>query len=428
MSVNTKITAIKGMNDILPAESHAWLWLENKLKKWLFSYGYKNIRTPIVEDTKLFVRSIGEVTDIVEKEMYTFVDKLNGDSLTLRPEGTAGTIRAVIEHNLLYNTTQKLWYIGQMFRHERPQKGRYRQFYQLGVEAIGFSSPCIDSEIILMLNDLWHELGLQKLQLHINCLGNHDERAKHRKALIQYFEQHLHLLDNDAKRRLYTNPLRILDTKTPAMQSIVENAPRLSQFLGESSVLHHTQWKQQLTSLNIPFIENHRLVRGLDYYNLSVFEWVDCSGNLGAQATIAAGGRYDPLIAELGGDANYAIGFAIGIERLLLTLEASNLVPPMESPDIYIVNMGNTTYDYCFKVARILRSDGFNVVQDFSDSSLKAQFKKAHNSQAQVTVVIGESEVSANQVVLKFMDNGTQLVVALDDVSTVVRTHCIYNK
>lgn len=430
----TAITAVKGMNDVLPCDSYKWLWLEEKLKKWLFSYGYSNIRTPIVEDTRLFVRSIGEVTDIVEKEMYTFTDKLNNDSLTLRPEGTAGTIRAVIEHNLLYNTTQKLWYIGQMFRHERPQKGRYRQFHQLGVEALGFAEPNIDTEIILMLHDLWRQLGLQHVQLQINCLGNSVERATHREALIKYFEQHEHLLDNDAKRRLYTNPLRILDTKNPDMQKIVEQAPRLSEFLGDVSRTHHEKWKAQLITLGIPFIENHRLVRGLDYYNLSVFEWIDCGGNLGAQSTIAAGGRYDQLIADLGGGANYAIGFGIGIERLLLTLDNSGLIPIATSPDVYIVNINNNGKDsddnndsktinineYCFKVAVLLRENGFNVVQNLGKTSSKTQFKKADSVGAKVAIVIGENEVLSNQVVLKSMYNGLQQLIDYNNIIVAI--------
>jgi histidyl-tRNA synthetase len=320
-----EIKSVKGMNDILPNESYAWLWLENVLQEWLESFGYENIRTPIVESTNLFVRSIGKATDIVEKEMYSWTDHLNEDKLTLRPEGSAGVVRATIEHNLLYNNIQKLWYIGPMFRHERPQKGRYRQFYQLGVEALGLQGPNIDCEIILMLNNLWQRLGISDLELQINCLGNKDERSEHREVLINYFEKNINLLDKEAVRRLHSNPLRILDSKNPLMQDLIINAPKLIDFLKEESLTHYTNWKNLLTELNINFIENPYLVRGLDYYNLSVFEWV--TTHLGAQATIAAGGRYDPLIEALGGKKDYAIGFAIGIERLLLILEYFKKIP-----------------------------------------------------------------------------------------------------
>ncbi|MCC2625917.1 MAG: histidine--tRNA ligase [Burkholderiales bacterium] len=404
-----KITAIKGMNDILPDVSDAWLWLESQLQSWLKSYGYSNIRTPIVENTNLFVRSIGEVTDIVEKEMYSFTDSLNGDSLSLRPEGTAGTLRAVIEHNLLYNATQKLWYIGPMFRHERPQKGRYRQFHQLGVEALGFTGSDIDAEIILMQHDLWQILDISNLELQINCLGNLDERAKHREALISYFEGHKEHLDADAQKRLYSNPLRILDTKNPALQDIVNNAPKLSDHLGEESMSHYANWKKQLDNLKINYVENHRLVRGLDYYNLSVFEWV--SSDLGAQSTVCAGGRYDPLIKQLGGGDNYAIGFAIGLERLLLILEALNKLPRNTACDIFIANMGDDTAMYSFGIARELRASGYNVVQNLGNQSFKSQFKKADNLGAKFTMVIGENEVKNKQIMVKSMADGKQLSI-----------------
>lgn len=270
-----KIQAIRGMNDVLPADSHQWEYFENILRGWLADYGYQNIRTPIVEETRLFVRSIGEVTDIVEKEMYSFTDSLNGDSLTLRPEGTAGTLRAVVEHNLLYNATQRLWYMGPMFRHERPQKGRYRQFHQIGIEALGFAGPDIDAEIILMTADLWKRLGLaDSVELQLNTLGNKDERAAHREALIAYLERHHDMLDEDGKRRLYSNPLRVLDTKNPALQEICNAAPRLTDYLGDESRAHYEGWKAMIDGLGIRYVENPRLVRGLDYYNQSVFEWV----------------------------------------------------------------------------------------------------------------------------------------------------------
>ncbi len=414
-----KINSVKGMNDILPEHSYSWLWLEEELRKWLFSYGYENIRTPIVEDTRLFVRSIGEVTDIVEKEMYTFTDNLNDDSLTLRPEGTAGTLRSVIQHELLYNKTQKLWYIGPMFRHERPQKGRYRQFHQLGVEALGFKGPDIDSEIILMLRDLWQRLGIHNLQLHINCLGNLEERSLHRASLIKYFEQNINLLDDDATRRLYKNPLRILDTKNPAMQELVTKAPMLIDYLGNDSLEHYTLWKTYLTSLSVEYIENPRLVRGLDYYNLSVFEWI--SSNLGAQGTVAAGGRYDPLVKELSGKDNHAIGFAIGIERILLELEALNIVPGRVFPDIFIATSGAETQVLAFKIAATLRGEGLSVVQGFGVSSFKSQLKKADVLKCKFTVVIGETEVSNNQVMVKLMDKQTQESVAIEDLVNFLR-------
>jgi histidyl-tRNA synthetase len=414
-----KITAIKGMNDILPDISDRWIWLESQLQSWLNSYGYSNIRTPIVENTNLFVRSIGEVTDIVEKEMYSFTDSLNGDSLSLRPEGTAGTLRAVIEHNLLYNATQKLWYIGQMFRHERPQKGRYRQFHQLGVEALGFAGPDIDAEIILMQQDLWQRLGIVNLELQINCLGNLNERAKHKEALIAYFEGHKALLDADAIKRLYSNPLRILDTKNPAMQEMVGQAPKLTEYLGEESIAHYTNWKSMLDNLNIKYTQNHRLVRGLDYYNLSVFEWI--SSDLGAQSTVCAGGRYDPLIKQLGGGDNYAIGFAIGLERLLLVLESLNKLPDNKTCDIFIANMGDETVIYSFEVARGLREAGYSVVQNFGNSSFKSQFKKADNLKARVTLVIGENEIKNQQVMVKYMADGKQESISRNELISSLR-------
>ncbi|MDQ5947701.1 MAG: histidyl-tRNA synthetase [Pseudomonadota bacterium] len=413
-----KLSGVKGMNDLLPATSYQWLWLEDKLRVWLSQYGYENIRTPILENTQLFTRSIGEVTDIVEKEMYSFTDSLNGDALTLRPEGTAGTIRAVVEHNLLYNANQKLWYIGPMFRHERPQKGRYRQFHQLGVEALGFKGPDVDCEIILMLNHLWQILGLSGVELQINCLGNKDERLAHREALIAYFEQHQELLDEEAKRRLHTNPLRILDTKNPAMQELVSDAPKLLAYLGEHSQAHYTGWKAGLDALNIAYVENPRLVRGLDYYNLSVFEWV--SSDLGSQSTVCGGGRYDPLVAELSGKENYAIGFAIGLERLLLSLEAQNKLIIKPDCDIYIVNDGFGAAEVAFSLAQELRTLGYKVIQHLGGGSFKSQFKKADSSGARLSLVIGENEVKLNQVVLKLMAEQKQELIAHAQLSQYV--------
>lgn len=402
------------MNDILPGVSEHWLFLESIFNAWLKQYGYSNIRTPIVEDTKLFIRSIGEITDIVEKEMYTFTDSLNNDSLTLRPEGTAGTLRAVIEHNLLYNQTQKLWYTGPMFRHERPQKGRYRQFHQLGVEALGFKGPDIDAEIILMQQDLWQKLGINGLELQINCLGNKQERELHRGALISYLECFQDQLDEDAKRRLYTNPLRILDSKNKLLQEIIDKAPKLIDYLGDESSRHYQQWKDLLVKLEIKFVENHRLVRGLDYYNLSVFEWV--SHDLGAQSTVCAGGRYDPLISELGGNENYAIGFAIGIERLLLIKESQGKLEISNNIDVFIASLGDGTTEYAFKLAGQLRGIGYNVVQNLGNNSFKSQLKKADNSRASVAIIVGENELKLSQVVVKSMTSGQQSTVGHDEL------------
>ncbi len=426
--ITEEIKSVKGMNDILPNESYAWLWLENILQEWLESFGYENIRTPIVESTNLFVRSIGKATDIVEKEMYSWTDHLNEDKLTLRPEGTAGVVRAAIEHNLLYNNIQKLWYIGPMFRHERPQKGRYRQFYQLGVEALGLKGPSIDCEIILMLNNLWQRLGINDLELQINCLGNKAERSEHRKVLIDYFEKNIDLLDKDANRRLHSNPLRILDSKNPLMQDLIVNAPKLIDFLKDESLAHYTNWKNLLTELNIKFTENPYLVRGLDYYNLSVFEWV--TTHLGAQATIAAGGRYDPLIEVLGGKKDYAIGFAIGIERLLLILEYFKKIPLKKPLNVFIANnyefvdsKHSALASYSFKIANMLRDHAFNVLQDLTGNSLKSQLKKADNLNVSFTLLIGENELSNNQVVIKFMKEHKQEIVALDQLVGILIKH-----
>lgn len=410
-----KITAVKGMNDILPSESYKWLYLEEILRKWLLSYGYSNIRTPIVENTGLFVRSIGEGTDIVDKEMYTFIDSLNGDSLTLRPEGTASVIRSSIENNILYNATAKLWYIGPMFRHERPQKGRYRQFYQLGVEALGFADPQIDAEIIQMQAHLWNLLGLTNLELQVNCLGNKAERAVHRAKLIEYFEAYQNDLDEDSKVRLYKNPLRILDSKNPQMQELISNAPKLYDFLEISSKDFHHKWLGYLDDLGISYSYNDRLVRGLDYYNLSVFEWV--SSDLGAQATVCAGGRYDPLIKELGGKDNYAIGFAMGLERLLLVLDAQNQVVNPETPQIFIAALGENTQSYALKIAQKLRASGFSVVQNLqNEQSLKSQLRKADGLNVKITLLVGEDEVKSDKVTIKFMDSQDQQVIACDEL------------
>ncbi|TCP10818.1 histidyl-tRNA synthetase [Crenobacter luteus] len=415
-----KIQAIRGMNDILPGQSQQWEYLESQVRRLLADYGYQNIRTPIVEDTRLFVRSIGEATDIVEKEMYTFTDALNGDSLTLRPEGTAACLRAVIEHNLLYNTTQRLWYAGPMFRHERPQKGRYRQFHQIGIEALGFAGPDIDAELIAMTADLWRRLGLSdSVKLQINTLGNKEERAAHRAELIRYLEGFQDILDEDGKRRLYTNPLRVLDTKNPALQAMCEGAPRLIDYLGEASLKHYQDWKAMLDALGVAYEENPRLVRGLDYYNLTVFEWV--TTELGAQGTVCAGGRYDGLIEELGGKAAPAVGLAMGVERLLLLLQDKGLLPEAAGPDVYLVQQGEGAPRYALLLAGALRAAGVSVVQHCGEASFKSQMKKADASGAMCAVIVGENEIAAGQAVVKPLRGaGEQVTVALAEVAAAV--------
>ena len=388
------------MNDVLPSESHQWRHLEAALQTLLTDYGYQQIRTPMLESTPLFVRSIGEVTDIVEKEMYTFVDSLNGDSLTLRPEGTASTLRAVVEHNLLYNAIQRLWYAGPMFRHERPQKGRYRQFHQTGVEVLGLAGPDIDAEILMMTADLWQQLGIaDALELQINTLGNKDERGLHRQALIAYLEQHVAMLDEDGRRRLYGNPLRVLDSKNPALQEICDAAPRLIDFLGAQSLAHYHGWKAMLDGLGIAYTENPRLVRGLDYYNLSVFEWV--TTELGAQGTLCAGGRYDGLVEELGGKPAPGIGFGIGMERVLLLLQARAKLPPAPAIDVYLVQQGEGAPLYAMQLARSLRAAGLSVLQHAGEGSFKSQMKRADASGANYAVIVGEHEMAAGSAIIK---------------------------
>jgi histidyl-tRNA synthetase len=404
-----KLSGVKGMNDILPQEAGLWEFFETTVKSLLRSYGYQNIRTPIVEHTQLFTRGIGEVTDIVEKEMYSFTDALNGENLTMRPENTAAVVRASIEHNMLYDGPKRLWYIGPMFRHERPQRGRYRQFHQVGVEALGFAGPDADAEIIMMCQRLWDDLGLTGIRLEINSLGLAEERAAHRVELIAYLEKHMDVLDEDAKRRLYTNPLRVLDTKNPALQEIAQNAPKLIDFLGEASRAHFDGLQRILKSNNLPFTINPRLVRGLDYYNLSVFEWV--TDKLGAQGTVAAGGRYDPLIEQLGGKPTAACGWAMGIERILELLKEENLVPEDEGCDVYVVHQGDAAREQAFIIAERLRDTGLDVVlhcsADGQTASFKSQMKRADASGAAFAVILGEDEIA----------NGTVGVKPLRDLS-----------
>lgn len=399
----------------------AWLYFEQVARDWLSAYGYKNIRMPIVESTHLFVRGVGEHTDIVEKEMYSFEDRLNGEKLTMRPEGTAGCVRACVEHGLLYNQTQRLWYMGPMYRHERPQKGRYRQFHQIGVEAFGMATPDVDAEIILMLADLWARLNLSNVSLEINSLGDPEERAEHRSALIAYLEKFTDILDEDGKRRLYTNPLRVLDTKNPALQEMAENAPKLSDFLGEASKTHFEGLKTLLDAAGISYTVNDRLVRGLDYYNRTVFEWV--TSDLGAQGTIAGGGRYDGLVEMLGGKPCPAVGFGMGIERLLLLLEAQAVPVPQVAPDVYIVHLGEAAGPLAFVTAQQLRAAGLSVVLHCGGGSFKSQFKKADASQARFAVVIGETEAETQTANLKTLNGegaGAQRTVALAELASII--------
>ncbi len=393
------LQAVRGMNDVLPDEAEFWELFEDTIRSWLKGYGYRPIRMPIVEPTPLFKRAIGEVTDIVEKEMYSFVDGLNGEALTLRPEGTAGCVRAVIEHNLAARQTQRLYYLGQMFRHERPQKGRYRQFHQVGVESFGIAGPDIDAEMILMGARLWADLGLDGIELQINSLGQPEERAQHRAALIAYFEEHAELLDEDAKRRLYTNPLRILDTKNPALQDMCSAAPKLIDYLGEASLAHFEGVQRVLRDTGVPFVINPRLVRGLDYYNLTVFEWV--TDKLGAQGTVCAGGRYDGLVEQLGGKSTPACGFAMGVERLIALIKESGGEPAAQAPDVYLVHQGDEASRLAFRVAEGLRDQGINVLLHCGGGSFKSQMKKADASGATFAVVIGDDEAANGEAQLK---------------------------
>ncbi len=408
------------MNDVLPSDSPQWLYLESVLRKLLSDYGYQHIRTPMLETTPLFVRSIGEVTDIVEKEMYTFTDSLNGESLTLRPEGTASVLRAAVEHNLLYNATQRLWYAGPMFRHERPQKGRYRQFHQTGVEVLGFPGPDIDAEILLMTADLWQRLGIADfVELQINTLGNREERSAHRTALIAYLEQYVDQLDEDGKRRLYTNPLRVLDTKNPALQAICDAAPRLTDYLGADSRAHYDGWKAMLDAVGIRYVENPRLVRGLDYYNLSVFEWV--TSELGAQGTVCAGGRYDGLVEELGGKPTPGIGFGMGMERVLLLLQEKGLIPAQPGVDVYLVQQGEGAPLYAMKLAKQLRAAGLSVMQHLGEGSFKSQMKKADGCGALCAVIVGENEIASGLAIVKpLRHEAEQVTVACAEVAAAI--------
>lgn len=403
-----KITAIKGMNDILPPESAHWEWLEDKVRCVMARFTFRNIRTPIVEQTGLFVRSLGEVTDVVEKEMYSFEDKLNGEALTLRPEATAGVVRATVEHNLLYEGGKRLYYMGPMFRHERPQRGRYRQFHQIGAESLGFAGAHVDAEVILLAHTLWQELGIRNVRLEINSLGQPDERKQHRAALIAYFEQHAALLDEDARRRLHSNPLRILDTKNPAMQDMVAAAPRLIDFLGADSLASFEALQAILTANGVAFSINPRLVRGLDYYNSTVFEFI--TESLGSQGTICAGGRYDYLIDQIGGKSAPCVGWASGMERVLELLKEQNLLPAAAAPDAYAVIPDAAALPQALQTLQQLRLAGVRVQMHASASgdmgSFKSQFKKADASGARYALVFGADELAEGCVTVKNLRDG----------------------
>jgi histidyl-tRNA synthetase len=408
VSAFKKLTAVKGMNDILPGESAKWEWLEGTVRNLMARYAYRNIRTPIVEPTALFVRGLGEVTDIVEKEMYSFEDRLNGEALTLRPESTAGVVRAVVEHNMLYEGGKRLYYMGPMFRHERPQRGRYRQFHQIGAEVLGFQGPEIDAEVILLAHDLWQAIGLKDVRLEINSLGQPPERLAHRAALITHFEKHQAVLDEDAKRRLYTNPLRILDTKNPAMKEVVESAPQLMNFLGEASLAHFNALRQILDANGVQYSLNPRLVRGMDYYNLTVFEFI--TDQLGSQGTVCGGGRYDYLIEQVGGKPAPAVGWALGIERVLALLEEQGVQLPDAVPDAYAIVPEANSLPLVLKYLRQLRALGVNVQMHAGSGegvgSMKSQFKKADSSGAAYALIFGADELNQNAVSVKPLRDG----------------------
>lgn len=419
--MSEKFQSIKGFYDILPVETPLWQRLEDGARHVLAQYGYRNIRLPIVEPTELFIRGVGEHTDIVEKEMYSWEDKLNGDRLTLRPEGTAGCVRAVIEHSLTYNGPQRLWYMGPMFRHENVQKGRQRQFHQIGAEAFGYQGPDVDAEQIAMLARLWRELGVaDAVELQLNTIGDAHERAEYRQVLIRYFEQHANILDDDAKRRLHANPLRILDSKNPVMQAMIEAAPKLLDNLGEESRSHFDELTHQLDQLGLKWTLNTRLVRGLDYYNRTVFEWV--TDKLGSQGTIAGGGRYDTLVQSLGGKKTPACGFGIGLERVFLLMQECGITASY-SPDIYLVNVGEVASRAALPIAEALRDSGLAVNLHAGGGSFKSQMKKADQSGAPYALILGEDEVAAGEVCLKpLRENGEQRRMTLSEAIEALHT------
>ena len=400
--------AVKGMNDLLPPASAQLEWLEDKVRDLMHRFAYRNLRTPIVEPTALFVRGLGEVTDIVEKEMYSFEDRLNGEHLTLRPEATAGVVRAVVEHNMLYEGPKRLYYMGPMFRHERPQRGRYRQFHQVGAEALGFAGPEVDAELIVLAQSLWQELGLRDVRLELNSLGQPPERLAHRQALIAYLERHIDVLDEEAKLRLHTNPLRILDTKNPAMQAVAEGAPKLMDFLGEASLAHFNTLRALLDASGVSYTINPRLVRGMDYYNLTVFEFVTQS--LGSQGTICGGGRYDYLIEQIGGKPAPAVGWALGVERVLELLKEQDLLPKAKHADVYAIVPDASAMPVVFEALHALRSQGVSVQMHAGVGeglgSMKSQFKKADASGAQFALIFGADELARQEVTWKSLRDG----------------------
>ena len=405
------LQAVRGMNDVLPDEAEQRLWLEGVVAAWFARYGYRPIRTPLLEHTGLFRRAIGEATDIVEKEMYTFTDALNNESLTLRPEATASTVRAAIEHSLVYDGPKRLWYAGPMYRHERPQKGRYREFHQFGAEALGYAGPDVDAELIVMCAALWRELGLDGIRLEINTIGSPQERARYRADLVRHLQAHEARLDADAKRRLHSNPLRVLDSKNPAVQEVVSMAPSMLEHLGAESQAHFDGLQQLLAAAGVPYRVNPRLVRGLDYYNLTVFEWI--SDRLGAQGTVCGGGRYDGLFAQLGGKPTPGVGFAAGVERLLALLREAGRTAPARRPDAYLVFQGEGTAAYAFALGEELRAAGHAVVLHAGGGGFKSQMKKADASGAQAALIIGEDELKAAAVTVKpLRDARPQLRVA----------------
>ena len=403
-----RLVGVKGMNDILPPHSAQWEWLEERVRALMARYAFRNVRLPIVEPTALFVRGLGEVTDIVEKEMYSFEDRLNGEHLTLRPEGTAGLVRAVVEHNLLYEGGKRLYYMGPMFRHERPQRGRYRQFHQVGAEVLGFGGPEVDAELILLANELWRELGLHDVRLELNSLGQPEERKAHRAALIAHFEAHAELLDDDARRRLHSNPLRILDTKNPAMVPVVESAPRLLDFLGQASVAHFNTVRTILDANGLAYRINPRLVRGMDYYNLTVFEFI--TDHLGSQGTICGGGRYDYLIEQVGGKPAPAVGWALGVERVLELLRELGQDRPFAAPDVYAIIPDAAALPLAIKTLQALRVAGISVQMHAGTGegmgSMKSQFKKADASGARYGLIFGPDELARGEVTVKALRDG----------------------
>ncbi|EHN64805.1 Histidine--tRNA ligase [Comamonas testosteroni] len=428
MAKNEKLTAVKGMNDILPPDSARWEWFEAKVRDLMGRFAYRNMRTPIVEPTALFVRGLGEVTDIVEKEMYSFEDRADkhgqAEHLTLRPEGTAGVVRSVVENNLLYEGGKRLFYIGQMFRREKPQRGRYRQFHQVGVEAMGFAGPELDAEVILLAAQLWKELGIEGVRLELNSLGQPEERKIHREALIAYFEQHTDVMDEEARRRMYSNPLRVLDTKNPAMQEMVNAAPRLMDYLGDASKAHLKAVQDILDANDVAWSLNPRLVRGMDYYNLTVFEFI--TDKLGSQSTICGGGRYDYLIEEIGGKPAPAVGWGMGVERVLEVLKEVGVEIPQPAADVYAIIPDASALPQVFKTVQQLRAAGVAVQMHAAAGgsaegmgSMKSQFKKADGSGARFALIFGSDELAQGKVTVKSLRDGEgqQQQQALADVA-----------